>query len=167
MGMRAREQKALREDHVRFVGRKLARRLMSEEEQTRMHSTNRLFPMGGIRCHCVRRLFSGWIRKYAGNGRVFTRKLSDQVCASLRRRFGLDPDCGDDEGQRLHRLLKTARKRKLSKRRPLAMPLVNPDETPTLPLDYEDRPLEPSDNFIVAVYDCRICRRCSSLVRLI
>ena len=121
MGKRSRDQKSLREDHVRFVGEKLARRLSGEKEQTRMHGTNRLFPMGGLRCQCVRRLFSGWIRKYEGNGRVFTKKLSDQICASLRRHFGLDPEPRNDEAQLLHRLLKTARKRKLSKKRSLAL----------------------------------------------
>ena len=138
MGKRAREQKSLREDHVRFVGRRLAHRLSKQEEQTRIHSTNRLFPMGGLRCQCVRRLFSGWIRQYTNNGRVFTRKLSEQVCASLRRHFGLDLEPRSDEAQRLHSLLKTARKRKLSKKRVVAMPLVNPDEMPTLPLTYEE-----------------------------
>ena len=107
-----------------------------EAEITRIHSTNRLIPQGALRCRCVRRLFSGWIRHYEGAGRLFTPKIAEQICDSLRSYFGLqvlDDEFRKEECRRMHSRLKMARKRKLKSRKQSAMPL-SMDEMNTLPI---------------------------------
>ena len=82
-------------------------------------------------------LFTGWALDLVGQGRVLTRKLSEQVCKKLRKQFNLGPSHDDgDESQMLHRLLKLARKRKLGPNRVPKMSSLDVSET--LPYDQED-----------------------------
>ena len=89
MGVRRRQQKLTRNGHIKVIVKCLAKKLRSDTEQARMVSTDRVLPLGSLRRSCVRDLFSGWIVRLVGQGRVLTKKLSQQVLIQLRRKFGL------------------------------------------------------------------------------
>lgn len=135
MPSRQRAQAEFRNQGVTWVCNRLERRLSTVGELRRMHSTNRLFPQGHLGHQKVRQLFAGWILQYVGNGRAFTQKFADDVCTTLRHRFGLPKLTGEartGERDRCQTLLKSARKRKLDKRRAM-------DTSDTLPLVPEAR----------------------------
>lgn len=98
-----------------------------------MVTTNMLLPLGSLRRTAVRSIFAGWIRKIIGHGRVLTRKLTKNVVHTLRSKFELGVLDDHEEVQRMHSLLKVAKKRKLS---PAAM--SNVDNLVTLPMEIPD-----------------------------
>ena len=125
--------------HERMVSKKLIRRL-EKGDPTRMHSTNRLIPPGTLKRDDVRFLFCGWVQKLRGQGRLVTLKLAQSVCLMVREHFGLprlEAEHEKAECKRLHRLLKEARKRNLSRRQPVAAGALV-DNVDTLPMHNED-----------------------------
>ena len=131
MGARSRLQRDKRVQYTQMVCKKVIRRL-EKLDMTTMHSTNRLVPPGSLKRAEVRFLFSGWVRKLKGEGRIVTLKLAQHVCMNVRDYFGLPPledDHAKAEFRRFHRLLKEARKRGLASRKPMAM-----DNAETLPM---------------------------------
>ena len=128
-------QKQIRSGHASFVAKRLQKLLNSEPELNRMHSTNRILPAGSLKQRSVRRLFAGWIRKFSGKGRVFTRSLAQQICWRLRKFFSMEPSIPSGEIERMRGMLQTARKRKLGphsgKKKAMA---INPDNLETQPL---------------------------------
>lgn len=75
MGVRHRQQKLTRNGHIKVIVKCLAKKLGSETEQARMVSTDRVLPLGSLRRSCVRNLFSGWIVRLVGKGRILTKKI--------------------------------------------------------------------------------------------
>lgn len=133
-GKRVKAQAAWREANTAFVAKKLAKRLLRAEDQKRMYRTNRVLPMGSLKSREVYRLFEGWICKLEGNSRLLTFKFAKGVCDALREHFGmetLDAQHAKDEISRMQLLLKTARKRKIAKLRPM-------DALATMPMNQED-----------------------------
>lgn len=106
-------QKQIRSGHASFVAKRLQKLLNSEPELNRMHSTNRILPAGSLKQRSVRRLFAGWIRKFSGKGRFFTRSLAQQICWRIRNFFSMEPSIPSGEIERMRGMLQTARKRKL------------------------------------------------------
>ena len=137
MPCRGAMQSITRARHANLVAKRLQKRLNKEPELTRMHSTNRLYPLGSLKQRRVRALFGGWTSKFVGKGRVFTGALAKQVCKDLRTRFGMDAHVPPDEAVRLRCLLQVARKRKLAPLKKKAM-AVNPDTMDTLPMEFEE-----------------------------
>ena len=141
MPSRTRSQAETRRSHVSLVSKKIAKGL-NEDDLTRVHSTNRILPPGSLQRKSVKRLFSGWISKWVGKGRCFTKKLASEVCSCLRDRLDMDQKKPPlEEVVRMHQLLKMARKKKLrpatggKKLKPSTAMVVNIDEMDTLPLD--------------------------------
>eukprot|EP00435_Cladocopium_sp_Y103_P051030 s722_g15.t1 len=126
MPCRGAEQRIARAKHVNLVVKRLVKRLNNEPELNRMHSTNRLYPLGSLKQRRLRALFGGWTSKFIGKGRIFTGALAKQVCTELRSRFGMDAYVPKDEAVRLRSLLQVARKRKLEPLKVKAM-AINPD----------------------------------------
>lgn len=112
MGLRRKQQDAYRVEAVRWVVKQLLKKLQRcPKHMKRIRSTNRLFPAGNLKCKALKELFGDWPSEFYGYGRVFTAKLAREVCANLRKRFGLDPSEQQDmEDKRLRHLLKAARK---------------------------------------------------------
>ena len=129
MACRARRQKAARKRFEKLIVKYMYRRLNTPTHRDRMVTTNVLLPVGSLRRKAVRNIFEGWIRKTIGHGRVLTHKLSKNVVHTLRSKFELGV-LDDEEVQRMHSLLKVAKKRKLS---PAAM--SNVDNLTTLPME--------------------------------
>lgn len=103
----------MRKKHADLVTRKLKRRLCGD--LPRALSTNRILPLGSLKKTGIQYLFSGWIRKFRGKGRTFTKKFATEVCANLRYDLGLERDPPENEITRMQTLLKQARKLGLSK----------------------------------------------------
>lgn len=144
MAVRARKQKRLRAETAKIISQKLAKVLASEEHQRRIHGTDRLFPRGSLKRQILRTMFGGWIKKYVGCGRIFTKTLAKDICGILREQFGMGTS-PQDEWVHLQVLLSLARKRKLSKTRKVKVKKsvsAMGDCDDTLPLDAEDRSSE-------------------------
>ena len=135
MPCRGAQQRIARARYADLVVKRLHKRLNNEPELTRMHSTNRLYPLGSLKQRRLRALFGGWTSKFVGKGRIFTGALSKQVCMELRSRFGMDTHVPKDEAVRLRSLLQVARKRKLAPLKVKAM-ATNPDTMETLPMEF-------------------------------
>ena len=112
---RRQEQKKLRKKHVDLICRKICNRLANDTE--RATTTNRILPVGSLKRESVRMIFQGWICKFRGNGRCFTKRLSKDVCRRLRNELGLDREIPEDEPKRLLALLKHSWKLGLTNRR--------------------------------------------------
>ena len=136
MPSRNRSQKRQRDTHVSMIVKNMARRLNTTENLQRMRTTDMLLPLGSLRRKSVRRVFSGWIRKLIGKGRVVTQKLAFQVGRSLRAKFELGEMEGKEEGYRIHCLLKGARKRQLASK-PMSRSMDNVDTLP-MEIGWED-----------------------------
>ena len=134
MPCRGVQQRVARARHVHLVVKRLVKRLNNEPELTRMHSTNRLYPLGSLKQKRLRALFGGWTSKFIGKGRIFTGALAKQVCMELRSHFGLDVHVPKDEAARLRSLLQVARKRHLQA--PVKAMAINPDTMDTLPMEF-------------------------------
>ena len=141
MPSRTRSQAETRRSHVCLVSKKLAKALKGHDDLTRIHSTNRILPPGSLQRKSVKKLFSGWIAKWAGKGRCFTKKLAAEVCSCLRDQFEMDEKKPPvEEVVRMHQLLKMARKKKLRPTtggKPVkpATAMASIDEMETLPFD--------------------------------
>ena len=139
MPSRTRKQRETRRVHVALICKKLKVRLSHADEETRIHSTNRLLPVGTLKRRCLRNLFGGWIdREFRGMGRCFTCKLSKEVCRRLRKSFGLETLVPEEEWIRMHNLLKVARKRRIQKPKPRKKKNMSgspADVADTLPMD--------------------------------
>ena len=68
-------------------------------------------------------------------GRVLTKKLAMETCRRLRKKFGLSMDLEVEEVNRLHALLKQARKRQLGKVSVVDKAMSCIDTAQTLPMD--------------------------------
>lgn len=142
MAARAREQREWRRQNAAVVARKLAKRLRSEEHQTRMHGSNRLFPLGSLKKDSLRGIFGGWIPQVA-QSRLFTKALCRVICGMLRDKFGMGPT-PDDEPKRLKALLSLARKRglKIERAKPSRpqrqKQMTHIDLMDTLPMEMEE-----------------------------
>lgn len=130
MACRARRQKDARKRFEKLIVKYMYRRLNTQPNKDRMVTTNMLLPLGSLRRKAVRNIFEGWIRKTIGHGRVLTRKLSKNVVHTLRSKFELGVLDDDEEVQRMHSLLKVAKKRKLSR-----AAMSNVDNLVTLPME--------------------------------
>jgi len=133
------QQKLARKSHVGMIAKKLSSRLSGKQHLERMTTTNKLLPVGSLKRKCVRNLFTGWASTLVGQGRVLTKKLAEQVCRRLRKKFDLGPATDDGHETRvLHHLLKLARKRKLGAAARPTMSSV--DLLDTIPMEInEDR----------------------------
>ena len=87
MSSRLRRQNQMRQTHVDWIVKKIAKRLKSKGHIERMMTTNRVLPVGTLKRKIIRKLFAGWIRQYVGEGRVLTLKLAKQVVAALRKKI--------------------------------------------------------------------------------
>lgn len=130
------QQKLARRGHVVMIAKKLSSRLKGKQHSERMTSTNKLLPVGSLKRKCVRNLFTGWASTLVGQGRVLTKKLAEQVCRRLRKKFDLGPANDDgNETRVLHHLLKLARKRKLG----AALPTMSSvDLLETIPMEMNE-----------------------------
>ena len=134
MPSRASVQKSVQLSYVKFIVKKLAKKLSSEHHRHRMRTTNRLLPMGSLKRKCIKNIFQGWVKKkLRGTGRVLTKRLAELVVRRLRAHLDL-PECLDprdarEEVVRMQYLLKVARKRLGGS----AMSWL--DQVTTLPLD--------------------------------
>ena len=142
MPSRNRSQAETRRSHVCLISKKLAKALKSHDDLTRIHSTNRILPPGSLQRRSVKRLFTGWIARWVGKGRCFTKKLASEVCSCLRVQLDMDEKKPPvEEVTRMHHLLKMARKKKLRPTaggkpvKPLKAMCSNIDEMETLPFD--------------------------------
>ena len=133
------EQNEKRNEYVRFIVKKLSKRLGNKTQKHRMTTTSKILPVGNLKRTCVRKLFTGWVNKLYGNGRLLTTKLSEQVCKRIRKKFDLGPiDDNGEEVKTMHRLMKLARKRRLGadlKLQSEAMSVV--DCLDTAPMDHD------------------------------
>ena len=116
-------------------------------DSERIHTTDRLLPLGSLRRKCVRKIFSGWISECFYEGRVITSTLAKEVVVRLRRKFGLDTDDLEDveikaEIKRMHALLKTARKHRLGTAQSKRSAMSSMDLCDTLPMDLEESGVE-------------------------
>ena len=135
MPTREKKLKILRDKWVRFISKKLLRRMGSNGHISRQVGTNRLLPIGStLKRKAIKEVFGGWIRKLHGKGRRLTKKLSVDVCTYMREKLGMDPTIPDEEVTRMHSLLKLARKRKLGKLRLQTKPAAM-DDMETLPFE--------------------------------
>ena len=132
-GKRARAQNQRRAANVRYITRRLAKRLKGEAQQVRIHGTNRLLPNGSLKRKCLREIFGGWVHRY-GHGRMFTKRLGKEVCDALRDKFGMGPCEDEAEAHRMASLLVLARKRQVS--RPCAR-AMNMDNLETMPMEFQ------------------------------
>ena len=130
MARRARRQKEARKRFEKLIVKNIFRRLNTPTNRDRIATTNMLLPLGSLRRKAVKNIFGGWIRKIIGHGRVLTRKLAKNVVHTLRSKFELGVLEDDEEIQRMHSLLKVAKKRKLS-----AAAMSNMDNLVTLPME--------------------------------
>ena len=146
MSSRKQEQKALRKQFVKKIVGRMSKRLASKKHQKRMVTTNRLLPLGGLRRQCIKKIFGGVVLDFIGQGRVLTKTLAKEVAHRLRRKFELPVCEGDhrnDEVNRIHVLLKGARKRKIGGQKPkLAMAGSSMDNLDTVPLLSEEQVAE-------------------------
>lgn len=132
MPCRSLQQRAVREQHVSKIVRKLARVLEADGDHVRrMISTNRLFPLGSFKSRALANLFGGWAGKFRGQGRCMTKKLATLVCNRLRVHFDLEPGT-QEEATRFLQLLQAARKKRL--RKPKKKPAMDTCETQPLEL---------------------------------
>lgn len=115
MPSRSRYQKGVRKEHVKFILDNMLRKLRTKKEQKRIVTTNRILPVGTLKRRAVKRIFAGWICELYGQGRILTATLAKEVCRSLRKKMGLVNHNVEveEEAQRLHVLLKRARKRQI------------------------------------------------------
>ena len=134
MPCRSAVQKETRIGHASFVAKRLQKLLNSEPELNRMHSTNRILPAGSLKQRSIRRLFAGWIKKFSGKGRVFTKSLAQQVCWRIRKRFSMEPSIPRGEIERMRGMLQLARKRKLEPRSCKNTAMADMDNLETQPL---------------------------------
>ena len=112
MGVRRRKQEETRKAAVKFAVKKILPHLRRDKQ--RLFSTNRLLPVGSLRRKCIKRIFGGWPSRYLGAGRVFTKKLAEQVCRRLRQKLHMErTEFFKEEAVRLHELLKASRKRQV------------------------------------------------------
>ena len=116
MPARAKEQGLKRAKYVRFICKRPQKRLSSDDHQTRIHSTNRLLPVGSLKRGALRGLFAGWVKRLYGQGRLLTSTLAKEVWSSLRQEMELQLPPPHDEILCFHALLKQARKRQLENR---------------------------------------------------
>ena len=134
MPSRACVQKTVQLGYVKYIVKKLAKKLSSEQHRHRMLTTNRLLPMGSLKRKVIKNIFQGWVnKKLRGTGRVLTKRLAELVVRRLRSEFDLpqclDPRDAREEVVRMQYLLKVARKRLKG----LAMSWF--DEMTTLPME--------------------------------
>ena len=115
MPSRLRYQKGVRKGHVKFIIDNMMRKLLTKKEQKRIVTTNRILPVGTLKRRSVKRIFAGWICEFYGQGRILTKTLAKEVCRSLRKNMGLVNNGVEveEEAQKLHLLLKRARKRQI------------------------------------------------------
>ena len=147
MGVRLRRQRTTRMGHVKLIVKSIAKKLRSEQDKTRMMTTDRIIPQGSLRRTCVRDVFSTWILQLAGQGRILTKKLAFQVLVRLRKKFGLPIRAFEehrDEVIRLHGLLKASRKQQLGKPCSPKFAMSYMDNVDTLPMPDEG----PSDSVV-------------------
>lgn len=115
MPMRERHQKSVRKGHVKIIVGEMYKRLQSKNHKKRMRNTNRILPPGGLRRAMIRKVFSTWVLEFYGKGRILTKQVATEVCCRLRKKLGLGYLKDEDEINRMHVLLKAARKRQLGK----------------------------------------------------
>lgn len=138
MPIRVASQSVVRKKHVKTIVTHMSARLTSKLDQDRMHTTNRLLPLGSMRRRPIKKIFGGWILSFKEKGRVFTQKLAGDVCSKLRKKFGLPGKSDRAEVLRMHLLLKVARKRNIGK--PVARTrkaMSSMDVLQTIPLAFE------------------------------
>ena len=117
MPSRQRHQKSVRKGHVKIIVDQICKKLHTKGHQKRMHNTNRILPVGGLRRNSIKNIFGGWVLQFIGKGRILTFKLAKDVCRRVRKRFEM-PSSGEwvtEEVRRMHYLLKAARKRQIGK----------------------------------------------------
>lgn len=138
MPVRVASQSVVRKQHVKTIVKHMSARLNSKLDQDRMHTTNRLLPLGSMRRRPIKKIFGGWILSFKDYGRVFTKKLASDVCKKLRKKFGLPGKSDLAEVLRMHLLLKVARKRKVEKPGgPTGKAMSSMDVLQTVPLAFE------------------------------
>lgn len=136
MPSRSAKQKVVRKGHAKLIAANMAKQLDTPKHQHRMATTNRILPVGSLRRRCIQKVFAGWILDFVYKGRIITRLLSAEVCRRLRRKFQMQGGSDSAEINRLHVLLKCARKRQIvkpSKKRKPAMSSMDLLETLPLP----------------------------------
>ena len=137
MGVRRRRQRTARIGHVKLIVKSIASKLRSEQDKSRMTTTDRIIPQGSLRRACVRDLFSTWVLQLVGQGRILTKKLAFQVLVKLRAKFDLPIRTFEehlDEVNRLHGLLKASRKQQLGKPCSRKRAMSHMDNVDTLPM---------------------------------
>ena len=136
------QQKAVRKGHVKLIVDHMARKLNTKKHLERIHSTNRVLPLGSMRCRGIKKIFGGWVLQFLHSGRILTTKLAKEVYATLRKRLDLVGPSDQDEITRLHSLLKVARKRQISKparvSKPAKKKMSNMDQLETVPMFMEE-----------------------------
>ena len=136
------QQKTVRKGHVKLIVDHMARKLNTKKHLERIHSTNRVLPLGSMRCRGIKKIFGGWVLQFLHSGRILTQKLAKEVYAALRKRLDLVGPSDQDEITRLHSLLKVARKRQISKparvSKPAKKKMSNMDQLETVPMFMEE-----------------------------
>ena len=155
MPVREQKQKHVRQQHASRIAKVLGKRLRSESHQLRISSTNRLLPLGSLKKRSLKGLFGGWIRKYKGCVRLFTKVKSAAFC---EKPLGIKAT-PEEEWKRMAALLSMARKRSLKKlERPVAaMPAENIDNMETVPMDEAPKPNichKVSQNIVLPTFMC-------------
>ncbi len=102
------------------------------EHLQRMHSTNRLLPVGSLRRDAMKEIFGGFLHQLPKHGRVITKTLAKEVCRNLREEFDMEDMSPVEEVTKVHAFLKSARKRKI--KRP-SKPIAAMDNVETLPYE--------------------------------
>lgn len=140
MAVRRCHQKSVRQKHVKQIVKQIAEGLNTKSHRKRMVTTSRILPLGGLRRKPLRKLFGGWILDLIGKGRILTKKLAQEVCQRLRKKFDLPKLRDHEEELRMHVLLKNARKRKIgsSKNRKTSKAMSSIDNLQTVPMEFED-----------------------------
>ena len=162
MPSRQRHQKSVRKGHVKIIVDQICKKLHSKSHQKRMHDTNRILPVGGLRRKCIRKIFGGWVLQFIGKGRILTVKLAKEVCHRIRKWFEL-PSAGEwvtEEVKRMHYLLKTSRKRQIGK--PIAKVALDTamsemDYLDTVPMFGDERCEEPLLLICKTMFDSETC----------
>lgn len=146
MPSRSRYQKGVRKGHVKFILDNMLRKLQTKKEQKRIVTTNRILPVGTLKRRAVKRIFAGWICELYGQGRILTSTLAKEVCRSLRKKMGLVNHNAEveEEAQRLHVLLKRARKRQIHLLAGKFEAMSSMDNLTTVPMLHELEPWEDS-----------------------
>ena len=151
------QQKTVRKGHVKLIVDHMARQLSTKKQMERIHSTNRVLPLGSMRCRGIKRIFGGWVLQFLHSGRILTYRLAKEVYRDLRKRLDMVGPNDPDEITRLHNLLKTARKRQIPKparvSKPAKTKMSDMDQLETVPMFMEEN----WEEWFVSCTDLNLC----------